>query len=142
MHVDLPAGLFAEQKYTLTFTNGVLTNYTQNAQSELVGLFQLPADVLRAFLQAPAEALGLRQSNVTAETSYLNAVRANADAQRQAAETCAANRNACPDSATRLIRVQITPPQPSGSGSGTPVSTGVPGAGNSGGNAKVPGGGG
>jgi len=140
MHVDLAAGLFAEQKYSLTFSHGVLTSYTQNAQSELVGLFQLPAEVLKAFLSAPAEALGLRQANVTAETSYLNAVRSNVDAQRQAAETCAANRNACPDSATRLIRVQITPPQPSGSGN--PVSTGVPGTGNSGGNDKVPGGGG
>lgn len=43
LFVGLPQGAFAEQKYTLTFTEGVLTEYEQNSKSELVGALALPS---------------------------------------------------------------------------------------------------
>lgn len=138
MFIGLPAGIFAQQRYTLTFTNGVLDSYNQNAQSELVGLFSLPGDIVAGVLKAQAEALGLRQTTLTAETNYLAAVRANVDARQQTEEVCSANATACPGTAYRVMRVTVPRQNP-------PASSGASTPANAGGNSdkgRVPGGGG
>ena len=139
MFVDLSSGLFAEQRYKLEFTDGVLTTYNQNAQSELVGFLKLPTDVLTALIAAPGEALGLRQTALQAETNYMTAVGTNIAGQRTLAETCRTegNADACPRSAYRIIQVRLAPPTSPAS----PATSGSPGSANSGNN-NVPGGGG
>ena len=95
--VDLVSGVFAEQHYALTFTDGVLTNYDQTSRSEkLVGLVKLPIDVTSALIAGPGEALGLRQTRLQAETNYLNAVQPYVTAQTAAAQACSAHPEACP----------------------------------------------
>lgn len=149
--VDLRSGVFAQQKYTLTFSDGVLTSYQQDAHSELVGLARLPGEVVGAFISGTTEALGLRQRGLEAENNYLTAVRANAAAQTQTAAVCNANPNACPSTAFRVMRVSLTPRQNPAGGvtttGGAPANNpaGNPNAGNGAngnGNDVVPDGGG
>jgi hypothetical protein len=81
----------------------VLTAYKQDGQSEVVGLVSLPLAVGKAVLSVPAEALGLKQKNLEAETSYLTAV-ANAEAKKdEAAELCKESANRCPATAYKII---------------------------------------
>lgn len=140
--VDLSSGLFAQQKYTLAFTDGVLTSYQQDAHSELVGLARLPGDVVAALLAAPAEALGLRQRGLEAENNYLAAVRSNAEAQNQTMAVCRENPNACPATAYRVMRISLAPRQsPADNVTTTGAGTGT-GTGNGTGNANGNGNGG
>lgn len=105
IHVDLPSGVTAEQKYTLDFTDGVLTKYQRDGKSELVGLASLPFTIVEAALSAPASALGLKQKNVEAQANYLEAVGKLVDKQKAAREACegAAKAATCPDTAYKLI---------------------------------------
>lgn len=110
MFVNLASGVFAEQKYTLTFHQGRLTSYQQDADSELVGLARLPGNIVGGLISGPAEALGLRQQSLTAETSYLNAVRSNIEAQQQTADQCRDNPQACEPGAYNVIRIPLGRP--------------------------------
>ena len=105
IHVDLPSGLMAEQKYTLDFTDGVLTKYQRDGKSELVGLASLPFTIVEAALSAPASALGLKQKNIEAQANYLDAVGKLVDKQKAVREACdgAAKAATCPDTAYKLI---------------------------------------
>jgi len=101
--VPLASGVFAQQKYDLGFTEGVLTTLTQNSKSELVGLTLMPVKLLTAVLSAPGVALGLKKDASAAEASYLQTVASTA-AQRQATrEACKERPQDCTDTARRLI---------------------------------------
>ena len=134
--LDLSSGLFAQQKYTLSFTDGVLTSYQQDAHSELVGLARLPGEVVGAVLAAPAETLGIRQRGLEAENNYLSAVRSNVEAQNQTMAACRDNPNACPDTAYRVMRISLAPrPSPADNVTTTGAGTGgTGGTGNGSGN--------
>jgi len=101
--VDLPAGVFAEQKYTLEFSDGVLTRYQRQGKSELVGLTALPIEMLKAVLSAPVEALGLNQKGLEAQTSYLGTVDKLTAQQQTTAVNCAKAGATCPRTAFKLI---------------------------------------
>ena len=105
VHVSLPSGVTAEQKYTLDFTDGVLTKYQRDGKSELVGLASLPFKIAEAAISAPTDALGLKQKNVEAQTSYLEAVGKLAAQQNAAREACngVAKAASCPNTAYKLI---------------------------------------
>ena len=105
--VDLPSGAFVEQKYTLEFSDGVLTKYQRQGKSELVGLSALPIEVIKAVLSAPAEALGLKQKNLEAQTSYLGAVDKLVTQQQTTAANCAKDAVTCPRTAYKLIGGKI-----------------------------------
>ncbi len=103
VYVPLPSGVFAEQKYTLTFTDGVLTSYQRNGKSELVGLAGLPAEIVKTILSAPAEALGLKQKNLEAQTNYLTALEKAAAQKQKTEESCRASPQFCTETAYKLI---------------------------------------
>jgi hypothetical protein len=138
--VNLGAGIFAQQKYSLTFSDGVLTSYQQDAHSELVGLARLPAEVVGAVISSTTEALGFRQGGLEAENDYLTAVRANVDQQNQTATVCRTTPSACPSTAFRVMRVSLTPRQDPAStlrttGGAPDIGSNAAGAAGSGGNA-------
>lgn len=117
LFVDLVGGAFATQKYTLGFTDGVLTSYKQDGQSEVVGLVSLPLAIAKAVLSVPAEALGLKQKNEEAKTSYLTAVAAAEAKQGELAQLCKASANRCPATAYKIIGGPITSDIPATSSS-------------------------
>ena len=110
MVVQLPQGVFAQQKYVLVFSDGVLTEYGQNTKSELVGFSTLPVSVVTAILKAPATALGLRTADLKAQADYLAQLQALQTAQASAAATCRTDSNVCPLTALKIIGARITPP--------------------------------
>lgn len=107
--VDLPAGAFAVQKYTLDFTDGVLTKYHRDGKSELVGLAGLPVEIVKTILSAPVEALGLKQKKLEAQSSYLGALDKAVAQQETTAALCAKSKQRCPDTAYKLIGGKVTP---------------------------------
>lgn len=131
IHVALPAGVFAQQKYTLDFTDGVLTKYQRDGKSELVGLSNLPVAIVTTVLSAPAEALGLRQKGLEAQTAYLGALNNAVAAKNAAAAQCAGKPERCPDTAYKLIGGRLSAPTGGAGGPGpdsnpAPASTNVP----------------
>ncbi len=94
MFVSLPQGVFAEQKYNLVFSDGVLTDYGQTTKSELVGLTALPVEVIKAILSAPGEALGLKTGNLKAKADYLDQLAKLQVAKDNALSICTTDRNA------------------------------------------------
>lgn len=121
MFVSLPQGVFAEQKYNLVFTDGVLTDYGQTTKSELVGLTALPIDIIKAVLSAPGEALGLKTTDIKGKTDYLDQLAKLQTAKDKALEICKTNPNACPTTARKIIggdiiakaaAAAVTPPAP------------------------------
>lgn len=107
-YVDLASGVFAKQMTVANFTDGMLTSLKQDSGSELLGLVSLPADIAAELIKAPAEALGLKKTALAAETSYLAAVRANATEQDEAQKVCKNNPGACPETAYKVIKLDLT----------------------------------
>jgi len=123
MFVGLPQGVFAQQKYTLTFSDGVLTEYGQNTKSELVGLSTLPVAVLTAILKAPADALGLRTANLKAQGDYLSQLAELQTAKASIAATCRLEPNSCPLTALKIIGTSITDKTQQSGGQATNANT-------------------
>ncbi len=127
-YINLASGVFAEQKYVVDFTDGMMTSFEQDSQSELLGLVKVPADVAAELIRAPTEALGLKKTELEAENQYLQTVRTNADEQNKTEEACNANPGACPDRAFKIIRLKLTDeaeqagPPPDSDGPGTNVT--------------------
>ncbi|WP_260583417.1 hypothetical protein [Sphingopyxis sp. PET50] len=129
--VSLPSGVFATQKYNLSFTEGVMTSYEQDGQSELVGLVRLPLTVVSAIISAPAEALGLKKTALEAETNYLTAVGNNAEKVKAVGDLCNAGPARCPETAAKIIRGATADPEKKddvqiggGDGGGPPINPG------------------
>lgn len=110
IHVSLPSGVTAEQKYLLEFTDGVLTKYQRDGKTELVGIASLPFKIVEAALSAPVDALGLKQKDLEARESYLEAVGSLVEKQKAAREACekAATAVSCPNTAYKLIGGPVT----------------------------------
>ncbi len=115
--INLLSGVFAQQKYELKFTDGVLTSYMQNSRSELVGLVSLPLTIVKAVISAPGQLLGARQTAAASEQSYLAAIASLAQQRASLRATCAAQPQDCPESALRIIRAS-TSGGSSGAGNG------------------------
>lgn len=109
--INLRSGVFAEQKYVLTFTDGMLTSYTQNSQNELQGLVGLPGAIVADTIKKQTEALGLRKSELEAETALLNAAQANIEAQLKTRQTCDNNQGGCGATVYRLLRIDVNEPE-------------------------------
>jgi hypothetical protein len=108
--VNLRSGVFADQKYELSFTDGVLTSYSQNSRSELVGLVSLPLTIVRTAIAAPAQLLGARRQAAADEQAYLTAVASLAQQRAQVRQLCATQPQDCPETALRIIRATTEEP--------------------------------
>ena len=53
LEIKVDRGAFIEQKASLTFSEGVLANYTMNKPSELLGFMQIPTVIVNAVVQIP-----------------------------------------------------------------------------------------
>jgi uncharacterized protein YceK len=111
IYVPLPSGVTAEQKYLLEFTDGVLTKYQHDGKTELVGLLSLPFKVVEAAFSATTEGLGLKQKDIEARTSYLDAVGKLVEEQKAVSDQCAqaASAATCPKTAYKLIGGPVAP---------------------------------
>lgn len=103
--VRLRSGLFAKQDYDLTFSDGVLTSYGHDSQSEFVGLVGLPFKLVSSILTETAGLLTARTTVQTNESAYQAAVIANIEQQLKTLQVCDANPGVCPSSAQRLLQV-------------------------------------
>lgn len=107
--IDLTQGVFATQRYTLEFGDGVPTRFDKDAKSELVGLAKLPVEIFTTILSAPGEALGLRKKALEDQNSYLDVVKASAAKQDEVAAVCAQKPENCPKTAYKILGGQVNP---------------------------------
>jgi len=135
--VDLSNGVFAQQKYTMLFTNGVLTDYTQNRKSEVAAFSALPVTIVTSILSAPAAALNRKQSLLQAQTNYLTANATLADKVKSLQATCQASPTACTPTTYKILKGSIT--QPARTSNSDSVGGGSVGGGVGGGSDPGPG---
>jgi hypothetical protein len=81
--------LFSKNVADIVFNKGVLTSYSQDADSEALSLVKLPADVLTAYFSAIGAMFGTRSTAVKGQTDYETAL-LNALKQQYANEQCIA----------------------------------------------------
>lgn len=108
--VKMESGIFADAESKLIFTNGMLTTYEKNNDSEVISLLKLPAGVISAY----AEAVGNIFSNFsTAEKHEINAQVAeiNREIMLRKIETCnlAISQNQPADTIKELCNIQPLP---------------------------------
>ena len=65
--LDVNRGALITKKTNLTIANGMLTKIEVNKPSSLLGILNVPLDVLKAILSAPAELLTLHIQQIKAE---------------------------------------------------------------------------
>jgi len=140
-YIDLASGVFAEQKYTIEFSDGVPTKFDRDAKSEIVGLAKLPVEIVTTILSAPGEALGLRKKGLEDRNAYLDAVKASVSKQNEISEICANSPDRCPKTAYKILGGPVNAPvtagtteragdadtNPNAGGEGSGGSDGVPG---------------
>jgi len=81
--IDIKRRAFIENKYTLTFTDGILTEVSWVKPSEALGFVQLPIDIAKAIVAIPGEMLTVKVNNAKAEAEMLNAQKALLDAREE-----------------------------------------------------------
>ncbi len=101
--IPIHSGVFAKQKYDLAFTDGVLTSYGYDSETEIVGAVSLPINILKAVISAPVAALAERQKVDTAEKAAIDATLSNLEAQKKAREFCISNPGQCTETLEGLI---------------------------------------
>lgn len=79
--------VFANNEATLGFDQGMVKEYKQSADGELVALTKLPASILAAYFDAIGNAFGKRKGALDKEAEYLTALQA-AELQRLKLEQC------------------------------------------------------
>lgn len=82
-------GVLASNEAKLSFDNGSLTSYYQTTDSEILGLFKLPANIVRAYFGAIGAMFDSRKSTLEKESNYITQVQALQLTQLRA-ELCAA----------------------------------------------------
>jgi hypothetical protein len=85
--LPLPRTVFSTFETTLTLSEGVLTKVDETANSEVLALLTLPADVLGAYFGAIGRMFGWRTSAATSEVEYLKAV-ASLSSERLRSQAC------------------------------------------------------
>lgn len=73
LFLPISKSLFADSTANLTFADGLLTGYTQDSKSELVGLFAIPAKVVGAYFKAVGEVFSAFSTKNTNEAALLKA---------------------------------------------------------------------
>lgn len=87
--VDVTRAVCAEKITELDFNSGILVSTRIKKPSEIEGCLQVPVDALRAIASIPGEILAFRQTNLEAETAFLNALTTNAQSQASFAQVLA-----------------------------------------------------
>lgn len=105
-HAELTGGVFATQKYTLTFDKGALVTAKYDMDSEAVGIATLPVKLVTAFISGPATVLGLKSNAMKAEDDYLKAATTHTKAVEEAAKLCATSVQGCPNTAYKIMGVE------------------------------------
>jgi hypothetical protein len=79
--IDIKRRAFIDHKYTLSFTDGILTEVSWVKPSEALGFVQIPVDIAKAIVAIPAEMLTVKVNNAKAEADLLNAQKSLLDAR-------------------------------------------------------------
>lgn len=87
--LPVPRTLFAETRWKVTFVEGSPTFFDVDAGGDVLGLFKLPADVLKAYSEAVLAGLKQRKDIASGESDYLKQMTALA-AQQAKYEACKA----------------------------------------------------
>lgn len=72
--LPVPNGLFAKNEGEFTFQDGMPTIYSQELDSEWLGLAKLPASVVKAYFEAVTAGFKLRKDAMTGESQYLSEI--------------------------------------------------------------------
>lgn len=81
--IDIKRRAFVENKHSLTFTNGMLTEIAWTKPSEALGFVNIPLDIAKAIVAIPGELLSVKVNSATSETNLLNAQRNLLEAKDQ-----------------------------------------------------------
>lgn len=108
--VEMDAGIFADSQGKMVFTNGMLTTYERNNDSEVISLLKLPAGVVAAY----ATAVGAVFSNFSAagkHTVNAEVAEINREILRRKVEACnlAISSNQPGDTIKELCNIQPLP---------------------------------
>ena len=80
---------FSDNKTDFTFVDGMLTDYVQDADSDLIGLLKLPADVIQAYFSAVGAMFTKKKDLSETEKDYLSAIQ-SLELQKLKTEGCLA----------------------------------------------------
>lgn len=72
--LKLNRALFATSDGAITFSNGVLTGYAPNMDSEIESGFKLPATILKAYFDSVSALFTFRKGRIDGEANYLAAI--------------------------------------------------------------------
>jgi hypothetical protein len=79
--IDIKRRAFIDHKYTLSFTDGILTEVSWVKPSEALGFVQIPLDIAKAIVAIPGEMLTVRVNNTKSEADLLSAQKSLLDAR-------------------------------------------------------------
>lgn len=85
--LPIPKTVFSNVNWKLTFDDGMPTVYDIDANSDILGLVTLPADIIAEYSKAITAGFTTRKSELDADAAYLKALTAIAT-QRVAADAC------------------------------------------------------